>query len=67
MVVVDKINKITHFLPVQSSYKTVQVDDIFMNKVFQLHGIPKVVISDRDVKFTFTFWKALFIGLRIQI
>jgi len=38
-----------------------------MREIFWLHGIPKVVISDRDVKFTSTFWKTLFSGLGIQI
>lgn len=33
----------------------------------QLHGMPKVVISYRDVKFTSDFWKALFTGLGMQI
>jgi len=32
-----------------------------------LHAIPKLVISDRDVKFTSAFWKVLFIGPRNQI
>ena len=38
-----------------------------MKEIFQLHGIPKVVISDRDVKFTGNFWKSLFKGLDTQL
>jgi hypothetical protein len=34
-----------------------------MKEIFRLHGIPKMVISDRDVKFTSNFWKELFVGL----
>ena len=34
-----------------------------MKEIFRLHGIPKTVISDRDMKFTGNFWKALFKGL----
>ena len=56
MVVVDRLRKATHSIPVQSTYKTVQIAEIFMREVFRLHGIPKTVISDRDVKFTSTFW-----------
>ena len=55
MVVVDRLSKATHFIPVQFTYKTVQIADIFMRDIFRLHGIPKTVISDRDVKFTSTF------------
>lgn len=32
-----------------------------------MHGIPKLVISDRDVKFTSAFWKDLYIELGAQI
>ena len=38
-----------------------------MKEIFRLHGIPKMVISDRDAKFTGTFWKALFKGLDTQL
>ena len=55
MVVLDKLNKTSHFVLVKSTYKTVEIIEIFMKDIFRLHGIPKVVISDRDVKFTSTF------------
>jgi hypothetical protein len=32
-----------------------------------MHGIPKMVISDRDVKFMSTFWKELFAGLNTNL
>jgi hypothetical protein len=67
MVVVDKLSKETHFILVKSTYKEINIADIFMKEIFRLHGIPKVVISDRDVKFTGNFWKALFKGLDTQL
>ena len=67
MVVVARLSKYAHFIPVKSTYKTVQIVDIFMKEIFRLHGIPKMVISDRDVKFTSAFWKTLFTGLGTQI
>lgn len=63
MVVVDKLRKATHFIPVQSTYRVVQIAHIFMQNVFRLHGLPKTIISDRDVKFTSAFWRALFAEL----
>ena len=63
MVIVDKLSKTTHFIPAKSTYKVVNIADIFMKEIFRLHGIPKVIISCRDVKFTGNFWKALFKGL----
>lgn len=55
MVEADKLSKTTHFIPVKSTFKIVEITKIFMKEIFRLHGIPKVVISDRDVKFTSTF------------
>lgn len=67
MVVMDKNSKTTHFIPVQSTYKTVKLVDIFMREIFRSHGIPKVVISDKDVKFTYALWKFLFEALGTQV
>lgn len=41
----------------------VYIADIFVGGIFLLHGIPKIVISDQDVKFTSTFHKDLFTQL----
>ena len=67
MVVFDKLSKATHFIPVKSSYKAVNIANIFMKEIFRLHGVPKVIVLDIDVKFTGNFWKALFKGLGTQL
>ena len=33
---------------------------LFVDHVFRLHGLPEVIISDRDPRFTSKFWKGLF-------
>ena len=33
---------------------------IFIDNVFRLHGLPEVIISDRDPHFTGKFWRSLF-------
>jgi hypothetical protein len=58
MVVVDKLSKETHFIPIKSTFKAIDVVDIFMKEIFRLHGLPKTIISDRDAKFTSNFGKA---------
>ena len=55
MFVVGKLTKVAHFIPVNSMHMT---DDIA--NIFKLHGFPKAIVSDRDVKFTSNFWKVLF-------
>eukprot|EP00253_Pinus_taeda_P023109 PITA_23109 len=67
MVVVDKLSKAAHFIPVQSTYKAVQIAHIFMQHIFKLHGLPKTIISDRDVNFTSAFWRTLFADLGTQL
>ena len=62
-VVIDKLSKTTHFIPVKSNYKAVNIADIFLKEIFRLNGIPKEIISDRDTKFTRKFWRSLFYGL----
>jgi hypothetical protein len=59
MVVIDKLSKSAHFIPVKSTFKDINIAEIFI--------IPKMVISDRDVKFTSAFWKELFAGLNTNL
>jgi hypothetical protein len=63
MMIIDKISNYEHFIPVKYTFKSINITEIFMKEIFRLHGIPKMVISDRDVKFTSAFWKELFVGL----
>ena len=62
MVVVDKLTKETHFIPIKITHKAVNIADIYMKKASRLCGVPKTIISDRDPKFTSNFWKGLFKG-----
>jgi hypothetical protein len=63
MVVVDKLTKETHFIPVKKTHKEKNIEEIYMKEVARLHGVPKAIVSDRDSKFTSNFWKVLFEGL----
>jgi hypothetical protein len=63
MVVVVKLSKFAHFIPIKSTYKAINITKIFIKEIYRLHGIPKMVILDRDVKFTSTFWKELFVEM----
>jgi hypothetical protein len=67
MVVVDKLTKAAHFIPLKTTHKEANVVDIYMREVARLHGIPKTIVSDRDPKFTSKFWKGLFKGFRTNL
>jgi hypothetical protein len=51
MVVIVQLRKYAYFIHVKSTYKAINITDIFMKEIFRFHGIPKMVIFDRDVKF----------------
>ena len=48
-------------------HKTDDIAKIFMKEIFKLHGLPKAIVSDRDVKFTSNFWKGLFADLGTKL
>jgi hypothetical protein len=55
-VVVDRLIKITHFIPVKTTYNSAVWTELYMSRVVCLHGIPKKIISDRGTLFTSHFW-----------
>ena len=67
MLVVYKLSKASHFIPIKTTYKAAKIADIFLKQIFRLHGVPKVIISDRDPKFTCSFLKYLFKGLNTTL
>ena len=60
LVVVDKFTKYAHVIPLSHPYTALQVAIVFLNNVLKLHGLSKVIISDRDKIFTSNLWRELF-------
>ena len=60
MVVVDKLTKYAHFIPLSHPYTIVKVASLFMAHIFKLHELPTSIVSDRDPVFTSRFWEELF-------
>lgn len=56
MVIVDGYTKRAKFIPKHKDDKAMDVALIFGNRVMADVGIPKIIISDRDPKFTSEFW-----------
>jgi hypothetical protein len=67
MVLVDKLSKEAHFIPIKYTFKDIGVANVFIKEIFRLHSFPKTIISDKDVEFTSNFRKFLFAGLEEQL
>lgn len=54
-VIVDRLTKSAHFLPIKESYKMERLTRIYIREIVRLHGVLVSIISDRDSRFTSRF------------
>ena len=66
-VVVDRLTKSAHFIPVKTGYKSHQYAELYIARVVSLHGVPKTIISDRGSQFVARFWEQLQASLGTQL
>jgi transposase InsO family protein len=62
-VIVDRLPKSTHFIPVHTNYNVQKYAEIYIAHVLCLHGVPKTIISDRGLQFVARFWEQLHTSL----
>jgi transposase InsO family protein len=55
-VIVDRLTKVAHFLPVKTTYSGAKLAELYMERIVCLHGVPKKIVSDRGTQFTSHFW-----------
>ena len=58
--VVDRLTKFAHFLPVKHPYTAATIAQLFMDNVVKLHGLLSTIVTDRDTVFLSQFWKEMF-------
>ncbi|GJS33664.1 putative nucleotidyltransferase, ribonuclease H [Tanacetum coccineum] len=58
-VIVDRLTKSAHFLPMKESGSMEKLTRQYLKEVVSRHGVPVSIISDQDSKFTSQFWKSL--------
>ena len=66
-VIVDKLTKSAHFLPVRLDYSMDWLAEMYVSEIVQLHGIPLPIVSDCNPRFTLGFWKALQLALGTRL
>ena len=57
LVVVDRLTKYAHLMGVKKIYSNKKIAEVFYKNIYKLHGFPKIIVSDKDAKFTSNFWK----------
>ncbi|GJR45907.1 putative reverse transcriptase domain-containing protein [Tanacetum coccineum] len=66
-VIVDRLTKSTHFLPIREDYKMEKLARIYINEIVARHGVSVSIILDRDGRFTSHLWEALQKSLGIKL
>jgi hypothetical protein len=58
-IIVDRLTKTAHFQPVHTTYYAKKYAEIYLDQIVRLHGVPKMIISDRGAQFIAHFWEQL--------
>ena len=60
VVFVDRLSKMSHLASVPDSIDAQGTAKLFIDRLFRQNGLPVVIVSDRDPRFTGKFWKSIF-------
>jgi hypothetical protein len=66
-VIVDRLSKSVHFLPVNTNYKVQKYAEIYIAHVLCLHGVLKMIIFDRGSQFVTRCWEQLHVSLGTRL
>ncbi|GKF66156.1 retrotransposon protein, putative, ty3-gypsy subclass [Tanacetum coccineum] len=58
-VIMDRLTKSAHFLPMCEDYKIDRLARLYLNEIVARHGVSISIISDRDSRFTSRFWQSM--------
>jgi hypothetical protein len=66
-VIVDRLTKSAHFLPVKTTYRAKQYAELYLTRIVCLHGVPKIIVSDSGPQFVAHFWRSLHEAMGIDL
>ncbi|GKA42288.1 putative reverse transcriptase domain-containing protein [Tanacetum coccineum] len=58
-VIVDRLTKSAHFIPMNEKYKMEMLTRLYLKEIVCRHGVPVSIISNRDPHFASRFWRSL--------
>ncbi|GJW24042.1 putative reverse transcriptase domain-containing protein [Tanacetum coccineum] len=58
-VIVDPLTKLAHFLPMKKTDSMEKLMRLYLKEIVCRHGVPILIISDRDSHFTSNLWRSL--------
>ncbi|PIL27303.1 transcription factor [Ganoderma sinense ZZ0214-1] len=66
--IIDLLTGMVHLVPSRTNYSAKDVAELVFSEVYKHHGLPKIIVSDRDTLFTSTFWEHLnaHIGINLR-
>jgi hypothetical protein len=56
-VIMDRLIKVAHFIPVKTTYSGSQLAELYMSRILYLNGVRKKIVSDTWTQFTSRFWE----------
>jgi hypothetical protein len=66
-VMVDRLTKVAHFIPVKMTYLGAKLAKLYMSRIMCLHRVLKKIVSDRGSQFTSKFWEKLHESMDIKL
>ena len=68
-VIINRLTKLAHFLPVKTQYTAADYAELFVNKIVRLYRVPVFIVSDRGPQFTSRFWQGFqsAMGMRLKL
>ena len=58
-VIVDRLTKSAHFLPINVKDSLEKLAQLYVDEIVRLHGVPVLIVLDRNPGFTSRFWPSL--------
>jgi hypothetical protein len=65
--IMDRLSISSHFILINTNYRVQKYAEVDIARVLCLHGVPKMIISDRGSQFIAHFWEQLHVSLRTHL